>query len=156
VDIDRRGIGLTEQHHVTAAITVINPKDCIWKDSKEGCHLALHGLNRALVERNPMSDHTAWLEMPLDALEILARIERGRALDPRRDWVTGDDVELLLSRKDEAASVVVNDLDPRVLYHVVVLLGEKARDLLRDERFNFADHDALNIWVGDEGAGRDP
>ena len=45
-------------------------------------------------------------------------------------------------RRENVAGVVVNDLNPRVVDNVVVLLAEITGDLLRDERFDLADDDA--------------
>src|SRR5262249_15620048 len=65
-------------------------------------------------------------------------------------------IELLTRRENEAASVVIDDLDPRVLYHVEILLGEEPGDHSRDEWLDLADDDTFNIGIRDEAASRDP
>ena len=102
------------------------------KDLEERRHLALDGLGRALVERDPLGDHAARIEVALDEFEVFLGVEGRRALDPGMDRVRGDDVELLPGRQDVVAGVVVDDLDPRVVQDVVVLRVEVAGHDLRE------------------------
>ena len=76
-------------------------------------------------------------------------------LHPGVDRVGGDDVELLLGREDVVPGVVVDDLDARIVQHVVVLLAEEARGDLRDQRLDLADDDPLDVGVQHERAGGD-
>ena len=48
------------------------------------------------------------------------------------------------------ARVVINDLDPRVLQHIIVLFAEKSGDNSRDQRLDFADDDAIDAGIENE------
>ncbi len=91
----------------------------------------------------------------LHPLEVLPRIERGRAFDPGMDRVAGDHVEFLLRGEDEVARVVIDDLNARVVHHVVVLAAEVRRD---DCGISGSSSQITirSISGCDEDAGRDP
>ena len=73
---------------------------------EERRHLALHGLRRALVQLHEQRDDAAGVQVRLDRLEELLRVERRGALHPRVERVRRDRVELLLRRQQEVPRVV--------------------------------------------------
>ena len=93
--------------------------------------------------------------MLLAQLEIIARVERGGAFDPRMDRVGGDDVEFLAAGQDKMAGVVEEDSDARVVDHVVILLLEERGDDSGDQGFDFADGDVGDFGISQERAGGD-
>src|SRR4029450_10678190 len=100
----------------------VAPDGSVREDAGEGRDLALDDVFRALVQRHPLRQDTARVQVRLDELEVLLRVERRSTLDPRMNRVRRDDVELLVRRQNVMPRVVVDDLHPRVVYDVVVLL----------------------------------
>ena len=155
VDIELHRAGLAEHHDIVAvAVLVVTPDRALGEGLEEGGDLAADDRLVALVEGHPLRDEAARLEALLHELEVLLGVERGRALHPGMDRVGRDDVELLLGGEDIVARVVVDDLHARIVHHVVVLVLEVRRDLLRHERLDLADDDALHRRVLRERPGR--
>jgi hypothetical protein len=88
-------------------------------------------------------------------LEIFLGVEGGGAFDPGVDGVGGDDVKFFAGGEEEVAAVVVNDFEAGVVENVVIFFGEVAGDDPGDEGFDFADDDAPDAGIEDEGAGGD-
>ena len=78
----------------------------------------------ALVELHEERHDAAGVEVLLDDLEELLRVERRRALDPRIERIGRDRVELLLRRQQEVPRVVDVDRDLRILDDVEVVVAE--------------------------------
>ena len=89
-------LDLAEQHQIVAgAVVGVAPDDAVRERLEEGRDLALHRLGVALVELHEQRDDAAGVEVLLDHLEELARVEHRRALHPRIERIGGDGVELL-------------------------------------------------------------
>ena len=56
----------------------------------------------------------ARVEPRLDELEELARVEHGRALHPRIEWIGGDRVELVFGGKQKMPRIVDMNADLRI------------------------------------------
>ena len=154
-DVDGcRPDALVPQHDdiVPLAADVAVPHRTSRERLEEGRHLALHGLLAGLVQRHPLGHHAARVEALLDELEVLGRIERRRAPYPRMDRVRGDDVEGLARGGDEVTRIIENELDPRIVDHVVVFFGEVHSGALRHQRFDLADDDTLDARVENKRA----
>src|SRR6185503_4492534 len=98
------------------------------------------------------------VEVLLDQLEVLLGIQSRAAFYPRMNRVGSDDVEFLARGEDEVARVVIDDLDPRIVHHVVILFGEKLRGGRWNQGLHLADDDPLDPRIhheatrGDAGA----
>src|SRR6478672_8742162 len=63
------------------------------------------------------------------------------------DGIVRNHIELLMRRPHEVSGIVINDLNPRVLQYVVILLAEICSNRLWDQRLDFAYDDTLNAWI---------
>ena len=72
------------------------------------------------------------LEMSLHALEILPRIERGRALDPRVNRVAGDDVDAIgpIKARGDLTGVIIRKACTGWIGYSSLFLGQIADDSL--------------------------
>ena len=82
------------------------------KTSKNVASSLFTAADVAFIERHPLRDDAARIQALLAQLEVLARVERRRAFDPRMDRVGRDDVEFFPRREDVVPRVVIDDLDP--------------------------------------------
>src|SRR5205809_350093 len=92
--------------------------------------------------------------MPLDRVEILLRVQRGRALGEYIQRVAGDDVEHVRGGHHVVASIVENHSRARVAENLVVVAREEAGGDAGYDGLGFADSDFLDAWVPREGARR--
>ena len=131
------------------------PRRCRWGRPRRRWRFRSARCRDAFVERHPLGDEAAGVEVLFASFEIFGRVERGRAFDPGMDGVGGDDVEFFGCGEDEVAGVVVDDAGARVVHHVVVLGAEVAGGGGWDQRLDFADGDVLDFGMDDEGSGSD-
>ena len=88
IDLDDQWLPLPEHHGVVAvAVVVVRPDRAVREDGEKGRDFAAHDRAVRLVERHPLRHQPAGLEPLFAQLEILLRIQHGRAFDPRMDRV---------------------------------------------------------------------
>src|SRR6516164_3337085 len=93
--------------------------------------------------------------MLLAMLKVFLGVERGGSLDPRMNRVGGNNVKFLLRREVEVPGVVVNNLDTRVMHHVVVGFSKIFRNDSWDKGLNFANDNSFDVRIGSERSSRD-
>ena len=89
-----------------APLYVLREDHAVRERLEERGDLALHRLGVALVELHEQRDDAARVQVLLDELEELARVEHRRALHPRVERIRRDRVELLVRRQQEVPRVV--------------------------------------------------
>ena len=155
VDIDLPCLDLTEQHEVVAlTVDRVREDGAIRKRFEERRDLALHGRVRALVQLHEQRHHATGIEVALDHLEELARVERCSTLHPRIERIRRNRIELLVRRQQVMPGIVQVNLDLRVRDDVEVVLGEVRGDDARNERLDLGDGLILDHRVDRHRAGR--
>ena len=92
------GSHLADEHEVVArAVVRVAEDDAVRERLEERRDLALHRLGVALVQLHEQRDDAAGIQVLLDDLEELLRVERRGALHPRIERIGRDRVELLAS-----------------------------------------------------------
>src|SRR4026208_1640157 len=76
VEADRSGLHLTDQDEIVPPLirNVVAPDRAVWKHVEERRELALHRRRIAVVDRQPLRDDAARVQMRLDQLVVLLRI----------------------------------------------------------------------------------
>ena len=131
------------------------PQRRVGKRLHERGDLALHRRFVGFVERHPLREDAAGLQMAPRDLQILLRVQRRRAAHPRVDGIRRDDVERLVRRLEEVSRVVEHELDARIVEDVMVLDTEVLPGACGHDRLDLADDNAFDFGMDDEGSGRD-
>src|SRR5437899_4025492 len=122
VDVNYRAIGLTHENDIVPEpVDIVAPDRAARKHVQEGRDLALDGLRVTFVQRDPLSDDAAGIQMPLAQFEVLPGVECGSALYPRMNRVRRDDVEFVPHCEHMMPCVIVDDLGAAIVHHAVVL-----------------------------------
>ena len=152
------GSDLPHQHEVVALPVVrVAPDHAVRERLEERADLALHRRRVALVELHEQRHDAAGIQVLLDELEELARVERRRALHPRIERVGRDRVELLAS--SSAGSAARRRCAPSTFglsHDVVVVLAEvlATRRAARAARFRRSSS-CFDVGSDRHRAGRD-
>ena len=141
---------------VAAAIAVVVPPPFPLGNTWRNVVMRWPPRPRCLSKRHQLPrDNAARIELRLHLLEVLLRVQRGRAFYPWVDRIRSDQVEFLARRKNVVARVVVNDPHLWVRRDVVVHFAEVFRDDPWDEWLEFADHHSFYRWMDADRAGSD-
>src|SRR5215475_346251 len=99
IHLDRSRPHLAEKDGVAVrALALVTENDGIGKDAEEGGHLAFYHFGRGFVERHPLRQHPARIEVLLHQFEIVPSVQRGRSLNPWVNGVGSDNVEFFSRR----------------------------------------------------------
>ena len=147
-EIDRLVAVAADEHGVVArAFDGVCEHGRVREHVEKRRELAAHGILGGLVELHEDRHDAAVLEPFLAELPELARVQRGRALDPRVERIGRDRIEAFRRGREQVPAVVDADLDLAVRDDAEVVLGEVLGGDARNERLELRDDDALDCGV---------
>ena len=130
VDSQRCIVGFSQHDGiVTFAIEIVAPNGAVREHLEERGHFAFHYRRRAFIKRHPLRDHAAGVQVSAHRLEILLGVERSGPFHPGMDRIGRNDVELFLGCQQIMPGIVVVNFHARIIYHIVILLGENTAPL---------------------------